>query len=114
LCQNAIRNVTVRTRGTDCGADETCADADAELGQMRSDVAGVGHVLTRAGAALKRESVPRPKVHRHVDSVEILILLSVLARERGEVVDLTRKRRADVIEVADGVTASVRQPRILR
>jgi len=57
------------------------ADRRVHLRQVGPHVARIGDVLSRARAALQRQSA-LPKADRHVEAVEVLELLAVLAGQR--------------------------------
>ena len=66
---------------------------------------------TGAQAALEPDALLQPRVHREVHAIPVLGLLAEVVRER-RVVRLPRpRRRVEIVEAIDGVSATVREPR---
>ena len=62
-----------------------------QLGQVGSDVARIGHVLPGAGAALEGQPAPRAHIQRDIESVEVLVPLSVIACQCRQVIDASEQ-----------------------
>src|SRR4029453_1869095 len=80
----------------------------------RPNVAGIYHGPPGAGAALERQAASRANVQRDIDSVEVLVPLSVFVREARQVVDLPGQRGNDVEQPWNDVATAARQPRVQR
>src|SRR5713101_2472926 len=82
------------------------------LRELLHDLAVVPHAAARAGAALERNPVFRPRVDVEIDAVPIRADIAIIAGECVVVVGRAQ-RRARVARVErDGIAAAVRQIRI--
>src|SRR6187402_100686 len=70
------RRELARGRTGDLGLDTRGGIDGERLRQVVDDVAVVGHRLAGAEAALEEQAAPQARVHRHVDTVPVLLLLA--------------------------------------
>ena len=86
----------------------------ARVVQLRSHLAVVGAGTPRAHATLQPQAIGQACRHRQVDAVPVLDALAVVVGKGHVVVHLPDLGWIEIVEVADLVTAAVRQPRIER
>jgi hypothetical protein len=58
--------------------------------------------------------VPHARIEGEVETVEVLVLITEVARQRDEVVGLSEQGRIHIVETRNGLSAAVRQARIDR